>query len=366
MSSLKSGSISCRMLLMPAALAEGHAAQFAKQALPAIDTLGASRIAGWVTNRHLLDRHITEDTAHYGGYLLLDLVTAERRIPGALFKTECKMEELAQLAASGYERLTARARSEIRESVTSRLLPTMPAQLQATPCVAELNGQRLWTGAMSDVQAENFAQQFGRCTGSSPVPMTPETAAARRKIDVRQWDLACFSPEAEGEPVSDRVGHDFLTWFWFIAEARRGIVQIPELGEFGLMIEGPLVFVMDGGGAHVVRLDKGEPRVSAEAKSALLAGKKLKRAKITFARGKEMWSCALEADTFAFRGLKLPQTEQLDACSRFQDRMRLLETFSDAFYGLFDQFAAERNDAARWPETVKDMRKWVAGRYSRH
>ena len=366
MSSFKSGSISCRMFLMPSALADGHAAQFAKQALPAIDTLGADRIAGWVTGRHLLDRHITEDTAHYGGYLLLDLVTAERRIPGALFKTECKMEELAQLAASGFERLSARARSEIRESVTARLLPTMPANLKATPCVAELNGPRLWAGAMSDVQAEDFAQQFGRSTGWAPVPMTPETAAARRKIDVRQWDLACFSGEAEGEPVSDRVGHDFLTWFLFIAEARRGLVKLPDLGEFGLLIEGPLVFVMDGGGAHVVRLEQGEPRFSAEAKTALLAGKKLKRAKITLARGDEMWTCGLEAENFAFRSLRLPQTEALDPVSRFQDRMRLLETFTDAFYGIFDQFAAERNDQARWTETLKDMRKWVAGRYSRH
>ena len=183
---------------------------------------------------------------------------------------------------------------------------------------------------------------------------------------MRQWNLACFSAVAEGEPDSDRVGHDFLTWFWFVAEARRGLVKIPGHGEFGLLIEGPLVFVMDGGGAHVVRLDKGEPRVSAEAKSALLAGKKLRRAKITLCRGEEMWTCGLDADNFAFRGLKLPQTEVLDSCSRFQDRMHMLESFSVAFYGIFDQFAAERNDAARWPETIKDMRRWVAGRYSRH
>jgi len=366
MSSFKSGSISMRMFLMPAELPENCVALFQKKALPPIDTLGEGNIAGWVTNRHLLDRNLTDDTAHFGGYLLMDFVVAGRVIPSALFRTECKMEELAQLAASGFERLSARARSDIRQSVTSRLLPTMPAQLKAQQFVVEPYGNRLWTSALSDAQAEDFAQHFSQAVGLSPVPMTPEVAAARRKIDVRQWNLACFSPEAMGEPVSDRVGHDFLTWFWFITEARRALVKLPDLGEFGLMIEGPLSFVMEGGGAHTVRLAKGEPRVSAEAKSALLAGKKLQRAKITLARGKEMWTCGLEADSFAFRGLKLPQSEQLDAVSRFQGRMRLLETFSDAFYGIFDQFAAERNDQARWTETLKDMRKWVAGRYSRH
>jgi hypothetical protein len=362
----ESGSVSFRLFLLAQPVAEEAVKRFAKHALPPLDSLGEGKVAGWVTGRHLLDRHVTADTAHYGGYLRLTLVGAERKIPTALFRAECKMEELAQLAASGNERLSARARSEIRESVTSRLLPTMPPQLKAMPFVAEAEGERLWATALSDGQVEDFAMQFGQAAGITPIPLTPEAAAARRKIDVRQWDLACYSPEAEGEPVSDRVGHDFLTWFWFVAEARRGLVKLPDLGEFGLLLEGPLTFVMEGGGAHEIVLRKGEPRVSAEAKAALLAGKKLKRAKIAFARGDEIWSCALDADSFAFRGLKLPQTEQLDAVSRFQDRMRLLETFCDVFYGTFDQFAQERNDAKRWPDTLKEIRKWIAGRYSRH
>jgi len=362
----ESGSVSFRLFHLPRPVPEDAVKRFTKHALPALDALGADKMTGWVTGRHLLDRHLTTETAHYGGYLRLALVTAERKIPSALFRAECRMEELAQLAASGQDRLSSRARSDIREQVTGRLLPQMPPQLKAIPFVAEAAGERLWATALSDGQAEDFAMHFNQAAGVNPIPLTPEAAAARRQIDVRQWDLACFSPEAEGEPVSDRVGHDFLTWFWFIAEARRGLVKLPELGEFGLLIEGPLTFVMEGGGAHEIVLRRGEPRVSAEAKAALLAGKKLKRAKIALARGDEMWTCALDADSFAFRGLKLPQTEQLDAVSRFQDRMRLLETFSDAFYGIFDQFAAERNDAARWPDTLKEIRKWIAGRYSRH
>lgn len=127
-----------------------------------------------------------------------------------------------------------------------------------------------------------------------------------------------------------------------------------------------LSFVMQGGGAHQVDCRSGEPRVSVEAKAALLAGKKLARAKIAIARGDDVWSATLLAGDFIFRGLKLPQTEQLDPVSRFQDRMRLIEEFSIAFNYLFSQFLLARSDGARWAETVKDMRKWTAGRYSRH
>ena len=362
----ESGSISFRLFHLPRPVPENAIIRFTKHALPALDALGADKMTGWVTGRHLLDRHLTADTARYGGYLRLALVTAERKIPSVLFRAECKMEELAQLAASGQERLSSRARSDIREQITARLLPQMPPQLKAIPFVAEVTGERLWATALSDGQAEDFAMHFNQAAGVNPIPLTPEAAAARRQIDVRQWDLACFSSEAEGEPVSDCVGHDFLTWFWFIAEARRGLVKLPELGEFGLLLEGPLTFVMEGGGAHEMVLRKGEPRVSAEAKAALIAGKKLKRAKLALARGDDIWSCALEADSFAFRGLKLPQTEQLDAISRFQDRMHRLEFFGDAFYGIFDQFLAERNDSVRWSETIKDMRRWIIDRYGRH
>ncbi|TAN36715.1 MAG: hypothetical protein EPN23_07855 [Verrucomicrobia bacterium] len=362
----ESGSVSFRSFLLPQVLPENVVARFAKHALPALEALGADKMTGWVTGRHLLDRHLTADAAHHGGYLRLTLVTAARKIPAALFRAECKMEELAQLAAHGYDRLSARARSDIREQVTARLLPQMPPQLKAVPFIAEAAGERLWATALSELQAEDFAMHFNQAAGLNPIPLTPEAAAARRHVDVRQWDVACFSAEAEGEPVSDRVGHDFLTWFWFLAEARRGIVKLPELGEFGLLVEGPLTFVMEGGGAHEIVLRKGEPRVSAEAKAALVAGKKLKRAKLALARGDQTWSCTLDADTFAFRSVKLPPTEQLDAVSRFQDRMRALELFGDAFYGIYDQFLAERNDTTRWAETVKEIRKWVAGRYARH
>ena len=361
----ESSSISFRLLHLPQALPERVVARFARHALPPLDTLGVGKVTGWVSGRHLLDRNLTDENALYGGYLRLTLVAAERKIPAALFRAECKLEELAQLAASGQDRLSARLRSDIRQQVTARLLPQMPPQLKAIPCVCEPAGTRLWAAALADKQTDEFLLHFHQAAGLSPVPLTPEAAAMRRQVDVRQWDVSCFSAEAEGEPVSDRVGLDFLTWFWFVSEARGGLVAVPQLGSFGLLLEGPLTFVMEGGGAHEVILRKGEPRLGAEAKAALLSGKKLKRAKITLARGDQTWACTLDAENFVFRGLRLPPTEQVDAVSRFQDRLRLIELFQDAFLGLYDQFLDERNNAASWKKTIAELQRWVAGRATR-
>ena len=366
MSSFKSGSISMRMFAVPDGAPVDWIAKLAKAALPPVDTLGEGAISGWCGHQHVQASKITEDSITLGGYTYGQLVKAERKISSSLFRSECKLEELAALAAAGQERLSARTRSDIRESVTARLQPAAQPSFHAIEFVHQPGTTRLLASALTDAQAEAFAIALSHAVGFTILPQTPEILSAQLKVDSRQFDLACFSGEAEGEPVSERLGHDFLTWFWFIAEARRGIIKLPTMGEFGLLIEGPLSFVMEGGGAHQVDCRSGEPRVSSEAKAALLAGKKLARSKITLARGDEMWTCTLLAADFAFRGLKLPQTEVLDAVSRFQDRMRLVEYFADAFTGIFAQFIAERNDQARWPETLKDMRKWVAGRYSRH
>jgi hypothetical protein len=105
--------------------------------------------------------------------------------------------------------------------------------------------------------------------------------------------------------------------------------------------------------------------LSAEAKAALLSGKKLRRAKITLARGDEAWTCSFDADAFVFRGLKLPETEKLDAVSRFQERMRMIDTFQQAFLQLFDRFVDERRDGKIWKDAQAEIHKWVSGRKTR-
>ncbi|OQA27672.1 MAG: hypothetical protein BWY59_01032 [Verrucomicrobia bacterium ADurb.Bin345] len=112
-------------------------------------------------------------------------------------------------------------------------------------------------------------------------------------------------------------------------------------------------------------LRKGEPVFSVEAKTALMSGKKLRRAKVTLARGKESWQCTLDAQDFAFRSLKLPDSEALDPVGRFQERMRHLDTFAGAFFGLYERFLDERADAKRWATTLKEVHKWLADRGAR-
>ena len=137
--------------------------------------------------------------------------------------------------------------------------------------------------------------------------------------------------------------------------------------ELGVLVEGPLTFMHEGNGAHAAVLKKGMPENSIEAKTCLLSGKKLKEAKITFALDvQNTWSCGFEADQFLFRGLKLPQGEgQLDAISRFQERMIYLEQWREIFLDLFGAFLEARTDAKKWKNATADIRAWISGRPGR-
>ena len=142
-------------------------------------------------------------------------------------------------------------------------------------------------------------------------------------------------------------------------------MTLNESDRFALIVEGPITFVREADGAHETVLRKGSPLASGEAKTALLAGKKLASARLTLARGEEQWSTMLTAHDFKFRGLKLPGSEQkLDPVSLFQERMVSLGVFRDAFLEMFDRFLDERAHHAKWMETQRQIHKWVSDRKS--
>ena len=361
--SFESGSVSFRMLYMPRALPADAVARFAKHAAPPIETLGSDMIHGWVTGRHLLDRKITEDTALHGGYLRLTLMQAERKIPEALLRAECRMEELAHIQAQGLERLSSSARRDIRESITKRLLPKMPPTLKGISLLYDARTRILYTSALSDKQLDAFQIGLSMALGFGGVPVVPETAALqRKKTSIKDWPPCSYAPEVEDGEVATDPGLDFLTWLWFAAETRGGMFKLDQLGDWGVMIEGPLTFVREGAGAHETVVRRGEPLVSAEAKAALVSGKKLRRAKLTLARGDLSFSCTLEASSFVVRGLKLPEGEKLDAISKFQERMTFVDLFQEALLTLFDRFITERLDPKRWKQTRDEIHAWVRER----
>ncbi|MDA0990781.1 MAG: hypothetical protein O3A51_08525 [Verrucomicrobia bacterium] len=363
--SFESGSVGFRIFLVPETLPRSVIDQFRAEAMPPLNTLGNGDIQGWVGHRHLLDRQITEDNATLGGYLTLSLVKAERKIPPTLMRAECKLEELARMQADGVAFLNRNVRAEIRKSVHDRMLPTMPPSLSAIRIVYMAQAGILLADAMTDKQADALELAFRRTTGIGLIPLTADTATLKLAGgNPNDFNPVSFSPDIEAAIAGGTTGQDFLTWLWFFSETS-GRAVTTEAGDFAIGLEGPLVFVREGDGAHEIALRKGSPLLSSEAKTALLSGKKLKRSKLLLVRGEDIWEATIDADTFAFRGVKLPADKALDPVSRFQERMLLLDQFRQALMGFFAEFLKARATDAAWAATRDRVHAWVRDRDAR-
>jgi len=360
----ESGSASFRMFFVPRPLPADAVERFARTALPPINLLGREPLHGWTGGRHLLDRQITEENAFLAGYLRLHLVRAERKIPVALLRAECTMEELARMQAEGKAFLNRAERSQVRKDVTERLLPQMPPTLTGIPMIYDGENRMVYAGATSEKKTDALRLNFSAATEVSLVPADAATTALQRaQFNVETLEPSSFSPEIE-DPLAGtcHTGMDFLTWLWFFAEARGGLLEVA--GEpCGVLVEGPLALFLEGNGAHEAVLRHGAPLFSAEAKTALMSGKKLQAARLTLSRGRETWSTAFDAREFIYRGFKFPQSEEkLDAVSAFQQRMLSLNRFAQSFWTFFDAFLAERSDPARWADTRQAIHKWAGNR----
>jgi len=359
--SFESGSVSVRLFYVPSELPENVHERFANEMLGSVDHLLDEELSGWVGAHHLLDRDIHEGSAWKMGYLRLALAQAQRKIPSSLLRAECRLEEMVWMQAEQRDSVNRQTRSEIKQQVIERLLPEMPPTLKGIDFCYDRSAGILYASAISEKQMDAFLVHFMKTTGIKLITVDPVSSAWQEaKCRADQWPLWSFTSDqwADCSP-----GREFLMWLWFMSEAKGGYAELPGGGSFAALVEGPLLFDQEEQGETMVR--KGEPMLSAETRAALLSGKKLRRAKLTLARGEETWSVTLDADEFIFRSLKLPKTEALDAAGRFQERMESLDTFRQAFFGLYTTFAKLRDHSASCQALGEEMTAWMLVRPSR-
>lgn len=361
---LDSGSATFRMMELPRPFPTDWPARFAALAAPPLDGLTEKEVRGWVTGRHLLDTRIDEDSALCGGWVHLQLRSAQKKVPAALLRAECRMEELVVQAAESRPFLKATERAEIRRTVNERLLPSMPPTLKAIPFLHRPSSRFLFTAATSETQMDAFAAFLAHTLSYNPVPSTPEALlASLRRTDHRDLSSDSFSPEMPTDAMEPALGREFLTWLWYSSDVSNGQLSLSDSRVVAILLEGPLTFVHEGDGAFVTVLRNGLPQLSLEAKSALLGGKKLKSAKLTLSLDEErIWSFTVDADTFTFRSMKVPRVEGEGILGRFEDRMLRLEEFREIWLDLYARFLDLRLDAPTWRKTVRAIRSWVAAR----
>ena len=354
----ESGSASFRVFHLCRQLPPDYIERFAKHAAQPCAMVGELEQRGWVTGRHLLDRSITEDRAKRGSYTCLALQEAQRKIPAALLKAECRMEELACMDAEGRPFLNKQEKADIREQVRERLSASTPVSVKGINMVYR-PGEDLLADCLSARDCDVFTAHLLKTQEVNAFPITAVFYPYLIDMDSRDLKATSFSPRMADELMDVDIGRDFLTWLWYYSEACGGVCSLGG-NPVSIMIEGPLLFAHNGDGALETLLRKGATTASAEAKACLLAGKKLKRASIVLALGEVQWRVNLDADEFIFRSVKLPKIEEyLDDQSHFEERMKRIKTLTGYMFSLYKRFLYGRSSPVVWAEEKPKIYEWV-------
>jgi hypothetical protein len=334
----ENGSISFSVYKLNKDLPDDHLERFSKLAACKVEEVGNTPNTGW-TGRHLLERRIDEETAYFGEFLHIHFRSAVRKIPPSLLKAECMQRELAQMQADKISSLSRKKKAEIKEEVEEALLKFMPPQLSGIPLVYFKPEKLLFVGSGSVKPSDNLISLFLETMDIEAVPRIP-VGEAMRILDTNnlQIEPLDFTGKNLSEMDAHLFGRDFLTWIWYKCESDTPKFTVPDLGEFTIGIDGPLVLVSESIGSHETVLRKGLPTLSPEAHSGIRAGKKLKSARLSVARGDEVWSFALDADNFIFKSMKLPDGEAMDRIARFEERIESMDVVQMAFYSLYNDF----------------------------
>ena len=319
---------------------------------------------GWVSGRTLLENTIDENTSILGGHVYMNMRTAERKVPSILLKAICQRDEIAFMVENNAEKVPSKIRKEIRDDAMEKNLMKMPPSISGLPFVIDTVADMLYLGTGSAKQIDNFIAFFYKTTGIEPLPVNINELMFRLyQQEEKDLPEVVFCENAEGGSAPAR---DFLTWLWYMSEKTGGKIEVGNFGEFELLIEAPLVFALadDAKGAAESTVKKGgSPLRSAEVKAALTVGKKLRRAKLSFCRGQDIWSTTFDADKFAFSGLNLPTGEEMDRHSRFAERITNLRILHEVVRAYFRAFV-EAIRSPDWEKTEKDIISWTMERDS--
>lgn len=194
------------------------------------------------------------------------------------------------------------------------------------------------------------------------------------------------------------VGRELLLWLWMESELSEATLSTSEHGSFGLWIEKKLVLSL---GEESTRISAPMPGLGREAKEALQRGQLPEAAGVRIAWKDDETALAIDAESFAVRGLKLrtlldkansdgetttfggdlvdemsgkkpgrpkkkkvvdeERERELEEEAAFQERMTMTRELEDLLATLYRDFLALRLSKTWGAVIVPTMRRWAAG-----
>lgn len=155
------------------------------------------------------------------------------------------------------------------------------------------------------------------------------------------------------------LSREFLTWLWFESHRKGSLVHLEGTGQ--LRVDFARRLSLESGGAARERsaVTADLPTLAGEAHAALRAGKKVASTTLLLDVGERHFEVSVDAETFTFRGVKLPTVLATSDVERLDERLALLDELEAILDGLYVAFARLRSDAERWHAVRQELHGWV-------
>lgn len=144
----------------------------------------------------------------------------------------------------------------------------------------------------------------------------------------------------EGTESHGFLGEEFLTWLWFRWETDGGEFTLSGGRVVGVALDDFLSFAAPSDDETEQTLRRGLPTRTAEARTALRQGHRLRRARLLIGEGSRQWAATFDAPTLSCTGVRLP--EDAEECESDVDRTAdraanwlALHEILQALYALF-------------------------------
>ena len=156
------------------------------------------------------------------------------------------------------------------------------------------------------------------------------------------------------------IGKEFLTWLWFRSERDNEVIVKGK--EITVEILGPILLDAQYGDARASMLKGDSPATAPEARTALLEGKKLKKAKLKWVREDVEWTFTIDGENFNVSGLNIPNPGKLPFEEFMLMRLEMVREFEEVLQDLLETFLELRLDQKQWKRELEEIQQWVSNK----
>lgn len=171
-----------------------------------------------------------------------------------------------------------------------------------------------------------------------------------------------MTQEPAGAETHGFLGEEFLTWLWFRWETDGGEYTLSGGRVVGVALDDFLAFAAPDEDATEQTLRRGLPTRTAEARTALRQGRRLRKARLLVAEGSRQWSATLDAPTLSLGGVKLPDdAEECESdTDRTADRAANWLALHEIVQALYAHFLQQRLRPDYLKTAGEQQARWMA------